>query len=300
MDQEILYCYQNGNAFVTIKEDGTREITTEDDEFIYEVPLNMDIKASDRCTYGCAMCHEGSTKDGLLAPLENFQFLKTWGEGKEVSLGGGALTEHPQLTEILQFIKDCRLIGNGTFHQGEIIEHFDYIKSLQDQGLLYGIGISYSYESDELIKCVKQLKNVVFHCIAGIVTYKDLRYLSKSFDKPKLLLLGYKTHRRGNELYDKIGDKIEKNIRKLAFNMPWVFNHFSVVSCDNKGLEQLKVQRLLTEEEWSICYQGDDRKTGMYVDAVKGEFAGNSTALDRYPLKDTVKEMYDVIQTTIQ
>lgn len=300
MKNKILYEYDNGNAHVVIKADGTREITTEDDEFVYDVPCNADVKVSDRCKYGCPMCHENSTPNGALAPLENLQFLKTWGYGKEVSLGGGALTEHPQLTEILQLIKDCDLIGNITVHQNELVEHFDLIKSLQERDLVKGIGVSYSHEDSKLIECVNQLNNVVFHVIAGLVKYEDLKYLSDNFKHPKLLLLGYKNFRRGNILYDKIGEQIENKITELARNLGWVLNHFEVVSMDNKGLEQLNAKSWLTEEEWSECYQGDDRITGMYVDAVKGEFAGNSTSVDRYPLKPTMKEMYDTIRNSIQ
>ena len=297
---KILYRYQNGNSLVTLCEDGTRIIETEDDEFVYEVPCNADIKISDRCKFGCAMCHENSTPNGALAPLENLQFLKTWGVGKECSLGGGALTEHPQLTEILQFIKDCDLIANGTFHQDEVVENFELIKSLQDQGLLYGIGISYSHEDDRLIECVKQLNNVVFHVIAGLVTHKDLKYLSENFENPKLLLLGYKMFRRGDILYNKIGEKIERNIEKLSRHINWLFANFSVVSFDNKGLEQLKIKKWVSEKTWEQCYQGDDRITGMYIDAVKGEFAANSTSTDRYTLRDDMKEMYDIIQNSIR
>lgn len=300
MENKILYEYDNGNAHIEIYEDGTRVITTEDDEFEYEVPCNADIKISDRCKFGCKMCHENSTPNGDLAPLENLQFLKTWGAGKECSYGGGSLTEHPKLREILQFSKDCDLINNGTFHQLELVENFELIKSLQEDGLLKGIGVSYSHEDEKLVECVKQLDHVVFHVIAGLVTYEDLKYLSENFENPKILLLGYKNFRRGNILYDKIGEQIEKKIAELSRNLGWVFRHFKVVSMDNKGLEQLNAKRWLTEEEWQECYQGDDRITGMYVDAVKGEFAGNSTSVDRYPLKSTMKEMYDTIRNSIQ
>lgn len=300
MKNKILYEYANGNAHVEIYEDGTRVITTEDNEFEYEVPMNMDIKISDRCKFGCPMCHESSTPNGDLAQLENLQFLKTWGAGKEVALGGGALTEHPRLREILQFVKSCDLIANGTFHQNEIVEHFDFIKSLQEEGLLKGIGVSYSHEDEKLIECVNQLDHVVFHCIAGLVKYEDLKYLSENFNNPKLLLLGYKVFRRGNILYDKIGEQIEAKIKELANNLPWVLRRFNVVSFDNKGIDQLNVKKHLTEEQWSEFYQGDDRFTGMYIDAVKGEFAGNSTSTERWPLKSTVKEMYDTVRNSIQ
>lgn len=299
-EAKLLFKYENGNSQVEIYDDGTRIIETEDDEFVFSLPCNADIKITNQCFMGCEMCHENSIPTGKHAPLENFEFLKSWGIGKECALGGGSITTYPYLNDLLNLIKECKLIANTTVHESELINNFDLIKSYQDQGLIKGVGISYSYESDEFIKCVKKLDNVVFHVIAGLVTYKDLKYLSKNFDKPKILILGYKLFRRGNQLYDKIGGQIEKNIRELALNMPWVFNHFYVCSFDNLALSQLNIKDLLTEDEWSLFFQGEEGSSNIYIDAVEGQFACNSTATERYTLKTDMKEMFDVIKTTIQ
>lgn len=53
--------YKNGNAMVSLFAGGTRIINTEDDEFNFEVPLSIDLKVTNRCNKGCAMCHEDST-----------------------------------------------------------------------------------------------------------------------------------------------------------------------------------------------------------------------------------------------
>lgn len=55
---KILAKYKNGNATVTIYEDGTREIGTEANEFEFHYPMNMDIKVTNQCFQQCAMCHE--------------------------------------------------------------------------------------------------------------------------------------------------------------------------------------------------------------------------------------------------
>lgn len=293
---KILAKYKNGNATVTIYENGTREIETEDDDFEFHYPLNMDIKATNQCFRGCKMCHENSTPNGKHAPLENFKFLKSWIPGCECAFGGGSLTLYPHLTELLEFTKKCGLIANATFYQEELIDNFELIKSYQEQGLLYGIGVSYVRPDEKLVECVNNLDNVVFHVIAGLVKYTDLKYLSENFNCPKILLLGYKHFRRGNQLYDKIGNTIEAEIKVLSHNVDWLFDHFNVVSFDNLALEQLYVKKWLTQEQWDKFYQGEEGSSNMYVDAVEGKFARNSTSTKRYKLTDNIEEMFGVIK----
>lgn len=295
--KNILYEYDNGNAHIKLHSDGTREITTEANEFIFEVPMNADIKITNQCFMGCPMCHENSVPDGKHAPLKNFEFLKTWGAGKECAFGGGMVTLYPHLNELLQLTKDCGLIANATFHQDELIENFDKIKLYQEQGLLYGIGVSYSHKDDKLIECVNKLDNVVFHVIAGLVKDADLIYLAKKFKNPKVLFLGYKHFRRGNQLYDKIGQQIEEGILHLKERMDAWLQLFDVVSFDNLAIEQLNVKSLLPEDEWNEFYQGDEGSSNIYIDAVEGKFARNSTSDIRYDLKESMKEMFDVIKS---
>lgn len=294
---KLLHEYNNGNAKVKLYDDGTREITTEDDEFEFDFPMNMDIKITNQCFMECPMCHENSVPDGNHASLENFEFLKSWHSGCECAFGGGMVTLYPHLDELLQMTKDIGLIANMTFHQDELVKNFDRIKSYQDNGLLYGIGVSYSHQDKKLIECVNQLENVVFHVIAGLVTYDDLKYLSNNFKNCKVLFLGYKHFRRGNKLYDAIGDKIEKHIKELANNFNWCKKHFKVVSYDNLALEQLNIKNCLTEKEWELFYQGREGTSNMYVDAVKGKFAQNSTSTVRYDLTKDVTEMFNVIKS---
>ena len=293
----LLYKYQNGNANVEIYEDGTRICETDDDKFDFEYPLNMDVKISNRCGIGCEMCHENSVPNGDLAPLENFEFLKKWVSGTEIALGGGSLTEHNYFEDILKLVKENNLIANCTFHQNEIINHFDEIKRYQEEGLIRGVGISFSKPNEELIECVNQLDNVVFHVIAGLTSYKELDYLSKTFNKPKILILGYKKHTgRGDILYKKANINIDKKIKILSHNVNWLFKNFKVVSFDNKAIEQLEIQKWITPEQWSDFYQGDEGTCSMYIDAVKGEFAMNSTSKTRYKLTSNVKEMFETIK----
>lgn len=293
---KLLYEYDNGNTHVKLYNDGTRVITTEDDEFKFNLPMNMDIKITNQCFMGCKMCHENSVPDGKHAPLENFKFLKTWQPGCECAFGGGMVTLYPHLDELLRMTKECGLIANITVHQDELVNNFERIKKYQEEGLLYGIGVSYSHPDTNLIECINKLNNVVFHVIAGLVNGHDLYYISKNFEKPKVLFLGYKHFRRGNQLYDKIGEKIDINIEYLKEHLKHNLNKYYVCSFDNLAISQLDIKSLLTEEQWNEFYQGDEGSSNMYVDTVEGKFAQNSTSEIRYDLKDNVKEMFEVIR----
>ena len=65
--------YKNGNALVSIWEDGTRIIEFEEDlQLAY--PLNIDIRVSSKCPFGqkedgspslCSFCHESAKVNGV-------------------------------------------------------------------------------------------------------------------------------------------------------------------------------------------------------------------------------------------
>lgn len=114
----------------------------------------------------------------------------------------------------------------------------------------------------------------------------------------KILILGYKHLRRGNDYYDENIGKIVGNQNWLKENLSDILNHFKVVSFDNLAIEQLDIKRLLTEEEWEEFYAGEEGSSTFYIDMVERKFAQNSTALfdKRYDLLDSVDDMFGVIQ----
>jgi len=295
----LLHEYKNGNAEIKIYSDGTRICETEDDEFKFEVPLNMDIKITNKCDMGCLECHENSIPNGKHAELESFKFLDSWLLGCEAAIGGGMVTEHPKFIEILKLFKSKGIITNATFHQDEFVENFELIKQLQEDGLLYGIGVSLHKPNHELICCVNQLNNVVLHVIAGLTNDKQLKYIYENCWNKKILILGYKTFRRGLNLYFNQKETIDKNIEMLRINLPKLIGKFDVVSFDNLALEQLDVKSLVSEKLWNKFYQGDEGSSNMYIDAVEKKFARNSTSEIRHDLQDDVKNMFKIIKEKI-
>ena len=294
----ILGRYINGNEFVTIYDDGTKIRETEDDEFRPAYAENMDIKICNRCSQGCAYCHEGSTPEGEIPDL-NDAFINTLHPYQEVALGGGNVLEHPDLLNLLYRLKDQKVITNITLNQNHFMSNIETVRFLISQKLIHGLGISLTDPNPQFIEIVKQFPNAVIHVINGIVRVSQLRRLANK--DLKILILGYKEIRRGETfLLDHLPSNLY-NRDKLKEVLPTIIKEgwFKVVSFDNLAIEQLNVKNLLSEDEWNEFYAGDDGTVTYYIDMVKKQFAVSSTAPmeERYPLLDSVDEMFKVIQS---
>ena len=292
---ELLGIYKNGNFTTKIFSDGTKVRETEDDEFKAAFAENMDIKISNYCDMGCKFCHEGSTKNGKHGDILNEKFIDTLHPYQEVALGGGDATSHPELIPFLQELKDKKVIVNMTVNQKHFEQKQDLIKRLVDEKLIYGIGVSLVNPTDEFISLVKQYPNAVIHVINGVLRPSDVETLADN--DLKMLILGYKQLRRGNEYYVADHENIVVKQMWLKDNLDEIVNHFKVVSFDNLAIEQLNVHRLMSKEEWDEFYMGDDGTMTYYIDMVERKFARSSTAdFDkRYDLLDSVDDMFQKI-----
>lgn len=292
---KLLGIYKNGNFTTKIFSDGTKVRETEDDEFKAVFAENMDIKISNYCDMGCKFCHEGSTRNGKHGDILNEKFIDTLHPYQEVALGGGDATSHPDLIPFLQKLKDKKVIVNMTVNQKHFEQKQELIKRLVDEKLIYGIGVSLVNPTDEFISLVQQYPNAVIHVINGVLRPSDVKALS---DKNlKMLILGYKHLRRGNEWYSEEHENIVSKQMWLKENLADIINHFKVVSFDNLAIEQLNVQRLMSKEEWDEFYMGDDGTMTYYIDMVDRKFARSSTANfdKRYDLLDSVDIMFQKI-----
>ena len=292
---ELLGIYKNGNFATKIFSDGTKIRETEDDEFKAAFAENMDIKISNYCDMGCKFCHEGSTRNGKHGDILNEKFIDTLHPYQEVALGGGDATSHPDLIPFLQKLKDKKVIVNMTVNQKHFEQKQDLIKRLVDEKLIYGIGVSLVNPTDEFISLVKQYSNAVIHVINGVLRPSDIETLADN--DLKMLILGYKHLRRGNEWYSEDHENIVTKQTWLKKNLADIINHFKVVSFDNLAIEQLNVQRLMSKEEWDEFYMGDDGTMTYYIDMVERKFARSSTAdFDkRYDLLNSVDDMFQKI-----
>lgn len=292
---ELIGRYKNGNIRTAIFSDGTKIRETDGDEFIPAFAENMDIKISNYCDMGCKFCHEGSSINGKHGDILNQKFIDTLHPYQEVAIGGGDATNHPDLLPFLRKLKENRIIANMTVNQYHFEQKQDLIKQLVDEGLIHGIGVSLVNPTKEFIGLVQQYPNAVIHVINGILSPADAQALSDQ--NLKLLILGYKHLRRGNEWYETDKSNIETKQKWLKDNLGDIINKFKVVSFDNLAIEQLDVRRLMSDDEWNEFYMGDDGTMTYYIDMVEQKFAKSSTAsMDkRYPLLDSVDDMFKVI-----
>jgi len=293
--------YMNGNIRVFINiYDGTKIRTTMDDEFSAEFPESVDMKITNRCKMGCAMCHEESTEDGEHADMSNLDetFLRTLRPHTEIAIGGGAATSHPQIEKLLVYLKDKEILANITMHEKELSDNIDRIKEWIGKDMIKGIGVSLHSEfSKKICDFAEKNQNTVLHVIAGHTPMETIdRYGKKGL---KLLILGYKDRGRGATYHREHETEIKEKINETKRNINRLFREFRVVSFDNLALRQLNVKEHVTENVWNACYQGSDATHTMYIDLVKKEFAATSTSDERYDLKDTIDDMFAVVKGTM-
>lgn len=303
--------YQNGNYFVSINLDnGTKireTINPDATEFVADFPESADVKITNKCSYNCAFCHEGSNINGKHSDALHSHVWNTFRPYTEVALGGGSVTGYPDLVPLLERLKSLHLIPNITVRQEEFMSNLPLIRKLTDEKLIYGLGISLSNPNQEdFIKTVKEFPNAVIHVINGIVSLTELRKLANN--NFKILILGYKEVRKGKILLANSAQNtiINNNKEALYAFLPKIITErwFDVVSFDNLSIKQLNPKgRFVSDEDWETIYMGDDGLDGeqtsasMYIDLVENEFARNSCDVDhRMPVGNmSVKEMYKIL-----
>lgn len=296
----ILGKYKNGDYSVVMLSDGTKVRYNDKDSFNPIKPESMDLKITNKC-YGngnglCAMCHECSNPEGKHGDVLNLPFLDTLLPYTEIAIGGGNPLLHPDLIQFLKGLKTRKLIANMTVNQWTFMQSLDYIKSLVDKKLIYGVGVSLTDPNDKFIEAVKEFPNVVIHVINGIVSREHMQKLANN--GLKILILGYKEFGRGNEFYADSGDEINILKREMYDALPDIINDcwFKCVSFDNLAIKQLDPKRLMSEDEFSEFFMGSDGEYTMYVDAVNREYAMSSTSVKRWPITNDIKDMFEHVK----
>ena len=292
----IIGKYKNGNYNVTLLSDGTKIRETKDDHFNPAFAENCDVKITDKCDGGCPFCYEGCTTNGRHGDILNYKFLDTLHPYTELAINGNDLS-HPDLGAFMVKMKEKKVILNMTVNQIHFEKHFDYIRSLVNDGYIYGLGVSLKEPTDEFIEKITQFPNAVIHVINGVVSVHDLTRLA-SYNL-KILILGYKHLRRGESYYeqnDEFVNTLQEDLDKYLF--PEIINNgwFNVVSFDNLAIKQLHVQEHLPKEQWEEFYMGDDGNYTFYIDMVDGTFGKNSLATERYPIMDNIDDMFNKIK----
>lgn len=289
MKRKIIAQYKNGNYNVMLYNDGTKIRFNNEDYMEAEFPESIDCKISNRCDMGCLMCHEQSVPDGALANL-NHPIFDSLHAGSELALGGGNCLEHPGLEDFLTRMRDQGIICNMTIHLDHFIRKFETIQGYVNSNLVHGVGISINTPiTNEVINYLVRVPNLVVHVIAGIVPWETLVKLSNH--NIKLLILGYKTWGRGVQ-YVENHNEIQQNIHTLEIRLPYLMEHFALVSFDNLALEQLHMRDHVSDEEWEKCYMGDDGTHTMYLDMVEEKYALSSVSAREPIFSNDIRDLF--------
>jgi hypothetical protein len=273
--------YRNGNASVELHNDGTRVITTPDPSFQFEYPLNLDIRVSTRCLFGrnpktgkgvCEFCHESATTTGVECDYEELKAtLDELPKGIELAVGCNDLTDG--LEEFIIWCGHRGFIVSLTVNQGHLMRYYEGLDSLITNGFIKGLGISYRRELKWTIPDhFLNYENTVFHTIAGIDDFNDVLSL-KDRGVKKILILGEKDF-GFNE--GKVDLKSQSH-KEWFWWVSKLFTEFDAVSFDNLALEQLRLSRFFTEEQWEEFNQGE---YSFYINAVDKTFAPSSRSKD--------------------
>jgi hypothetical protein len=291
----VIAQYKNGNADITITEDGTREIEYED-VLNLDSPLNIDIRVSSQCSFGmnprtgkafCSFCHESATTDGVECDY-NILRDKLIGlpKGIELAIGCNKMT-----SELRKFIFWCDMMGyivNLTVNQGHL-KQFDMIRALVECGAIKGLGISYRSSLPFTVpQYILEYEHTVFHVICGIDSYHEVEALRKQ-GVNKVLCLGEKDF--GFNL-----GKVDLTTKKHKEWYWWIhkmFSVFDVVSFDNLALKQLNIKRFFTDDNWEVFNQNEH---SFFLNAVNKTIhpssrSNDSISWDNITLKDYFKKV---------
>lgn len=299
MTGELFKTYKNGNYKVYILNDGTKIRCSNDDILIPDRVEAIDLTITERCLQMCQFCYANCTPSGKYAKLMNpngtpaQSWITTIPPYTELAINGNDM-DHPELIPFLIYCQDHNIIVNITVHQNQFINNFTFIKKLQRDKLINGIGVSISDPDKTLITLLKITKNVVCHVIAGIVTKYVMDMLADN--DLNILILGYKEKGRGIAFHNIRPSYTYKLINELADNIISYTDKFKAISFDCLAVKQLNMKDKLSEEDWNKLYMGEDGTTTFFIDAVNEKFAKSSTETEYKDINGkSIDEMFNEI-----
>ena len=293
--------YSNGNAVVSIEDNGRRVVEWPDEEVLsLEYPLSIDLNISNRCSNNCAYCYAGNTSFGKVADLLSMSYLDDMLVGSEIAIN----IQYPLPENFIFWLEKMKkqgVIVNGTINQLDFERDesiIDQIADWQEQGLIHGIGISYR-SNNYIYDKIDRLKNVVIHMIIGIHSLEEIRAMLLRYN---VLILGYKYKERGVS-YSQLNQFVDSNIEMLRLRVSELLKSIGrgVLCFDTKATEQLNLKELLPEEDWKTYYQGDEGTISFYIDGVNNTFNIDShTDAEAIPIEGrSIKDMFKVIKERI-
>lgn len=257
-------------------------------------PTLVDLKITDFCDYGCPFCYQSSTKEGLHTPFYKYGSIDIDGiidilyenNVREIAIGGGEPTKHPDLVQILEKLKSKNIVVGMT------TKNFDLDKHPQFESIIEKIdSIAVSCNSIADIEKAAILQEKIGYSVWVYVQIilelhspeklKELLDLCKEKQLFRVTFLGYKDFGFGSNIKVKEANPIWIDIIKEAKL------DIGVDSClALKWGKQLKQAGV--HEKYLV---GEEGKFSCYIDAVKGVMAPSSFTSDNNVPFKTNKEL---------
>ena len=298
--------YINGNYIVNISRFKTVFETREfvslrvNENLIPSFPDSIDLKITNKCSWGCSFCHESSGPKGKTFNLENTKRIldKLPSIPIEIAIGGGNIFEcFPKFRELYDYILSKNMCPRFTVNVKDLLDKnkYDLITELsQSSSYSPTIGISISNKQDfiNFSKLIHPFGGIplhtVFHVIVGIFPHEDFLEIIENQNITalnKFLILGYKQFGRASGTEIKDLDNWKSMIPKIMYKNRNVIGSSLTIGFDNLAVDQLEIKNCLLKDEWDSYFLGQDFSHTMYVDAVEETFAPTS----RSPHEDRVK-----------
>lgn len=285
--------YRNGNYYVYFnKKNGTKIRRCMEDEMKPDFPENCDVLISTKCKRNCPWCYAGCSPEGVHGNFENLDFIDTIHEYTELALNLN-FPLHPGLVSFLRKMKEKKVFVNLTVSQPDFIQNREFIESLYNENLFFGLGVSASDNIRHLVYSVSHtcIKNIVIHVINGLFMLDNFEDVEGK--GLKLLILGYKEFGNGIIYEEKERVLLEKRKRWMKENISRLLQSFEIVSFDNLALEQLDIRSMMSDDEWEKYYMGDDGTATIAINIVNRTFSKNSTSVEEYPIDG--KSLHDML-----
>lgn len=283
----ILNYRKDGPYFTFLYQDGTKVRVSKnkvEDYLKASTPELVDLKITDYCPFGCSFCYQGSTTEGVHAPLERIkQILLDLKELNvlEIAFGGGEPTLHPDFKEIINFTKSLGISANIS------TKNFSIVKDIYSSVPVDGIGVSISSlkEYEKVRQIIYHCENIYFHLPIGTCDLAETIEIMElaSNDMSNILLLGSKSQHRGKILNPPTDEALAVALKLMVDETKDIS-----ISIDTAFLDQYpKTLNLLNV--YRVFLSSPEGKFSMYIDAVEEKMGPSSYGNEYVPLGDAKK-----------
>ena len=259
-----------------------------------KMPALVDLKITDYCTYGCRFCYQGSTKNGnhvSIFDLCAIVDVLVASNVKELVVGGGEPTQHPDFREFLRYAKRKGLCVSFTTRSEE------WIGSERDFWLDEITGnVAFSVTSLAEVKRIfckfiaseraSYMNRVQFQCIQGVTsTVSFMQILRYCFVHGlTLTMLGFKTTGRGANYDKRQHDDFVEAVSDFLNSRPFSTNVQDIIPdndttftllCDTKfAQDNRELMQKLLKDKWNFNVRQqfifeEEGLVSCYIDPLK-------------------------------